>query len=169
MANLAENKVNRLGATCLHCAPSAAIRDAVKAPKTQTTTLLAHFEKTALSLGESVARDGVFISRRGSGEGLLPFVSFLTLPSVRIDNVPPRRVSANRNLMAAARDTALRKRPLTRLASAEESAESRHATPQRRGLKSGEWNPVGTIQNEASKLFLYSIFASVCARSRTAG
>jgi hypothetical protein len=27
---------------------------------------------TALSLGERVSRDGVFISRRGTGEGFLP-------------------------------------------------------------------------------------------------
>ena len=34
---------------------------------------LSEVGKTALSLGERVARDGAFSSRRGSGEGFLPF------------------------------------------------------------------------------------------------
>ena len=37
--------------------------------------------KPALSLGERVVRDGAFISRSGTGEGLLPFPS----PAVRLE------------------------------------------------------------------------------------
>ena len=41
---------------------------------------------TALSLGERVARDGVFTSRRGSGEGLLVQIGTTCIP--RLNRFP---------------------------------------------------------------------------------
>jgi len=56
MTNLAENKVNKPDADCWCRVPSGAIRDASKPPRAQPTRILATFGKTALSLGERVAR-----------------------------------------------------------------------------------------------------------------
>ena len=44
-----------------------------------------------------MARDGVFISRRGSGEGLLAFGILLIIPNGRISNVLPRNCSCELN------------------------------------------------------------------------
>jgi len=88
MTNLAENKVNKLDADCVCCVPSGAIRDASKV-KTEPIRILRTVRESALSLGERVARDGVFISRRGSGEGLLMLRVLVVVPSVRIGDVPP--------------------------------------------------------------------------------
>jgi hypothetical protein len=46
-------------------------------------------EKTALSLGERVSRDGAFSSRRGTGEGFLPFASQALRLNLRIRYSPP--------------------------------------------------------------------------------
>jgi hypothetical protein len=45
-------------------------------------------EKTALSLGERVSRDGAFSSRRGTGEGFLPFASQALRLNLRIRYSP---------------------------------------------------------------------------------
>jgi len=89
MTNLAENKVNKLDTECLCCVPSGAIRDASKPPRAQPARIRATRGKTALSRGERVACDGVFISRLGSGEGLLPSGILVVVPNVRISDVPP--------------------------------------------------------------------------------
>jgi len=89
MINLAENKVNKLDADCWCCVPSGAIRDASKPPRAQPTRILATLGKAALSLGERVARDGGFSSRRESGEGLLPHANQHASATVRISNLSP--------------------------------------------------------------------------------
>jgi hypothetical protein len=75
----------------------------------------------ALSLGDRVARDGAFTSRRGSGDGLLPFASRRIQPKNRISSCRPRARPA------------LADRPLTRRASADESAGARHPLPRGEG------------------------------------
>jgi hypothetical protein len=88
MTNLAENKVNKLDADCLCCVPSGAIREASKL-KTEPMRILRTLRDSALSLGERVARAGVFIRRRGSGEGLPMLRVLVVAPNVRISDVPP--------------------------------------------------------------------------------
>jgi len=73
--------------------PRGAAWDTSKAPREQLISIFRTpgkpalsraLGKPALSLGERVARDGAFSSRRGSGEGFLPFTSQLVSLEVRI-------------------------------------------------------------------------------------